>query len=235
MLVFTQCNVIVSEKYVKVINGINPFILFISKKDWYFEDLKKCLMLNLKNITIFSFSNSLSSFKLTFVNSPIMILNSDFDQKLQIMWKSIILELNNEGLKNILLFKEDSKKWKISDCIYVPFASGISLKISEFKTISSPFEFNQNFEHVNINSLTKNIGLIIPLKFLDQAYFYEDTEFINLWKVNQKVVNEILKAKDVAWNIMFPDDLLEIKEMFPDSVSHIEYSCFNWFSSIIIN
>ena len=112
----------------------------------------------------------------------------------------------------MLLLKKDSNKLKISGCIYVPFSSGISLKISEFKTISSPFELNQQFEYSNINSFTKDIGLIVVLKCLDQVYFYEDTGFINLWKVNQKVANEILKAKHVVWDIIFPDDLFEIKK-----------------------
>ena len=70
-------------------------------------------------------------------------------------------------------------------------------------------------------------GFIIPLKYLDHTNFY-DFSLLDKIKENQITANEILKARHVDLTIRLLDEVLEIKEMFPDCPPHINYSFDNW-------
>ena len=231
-----ETNIEISNLALKVINDISPNSLLINNSNWSFEDLRTFFSLNLKNINIEFEIYWDYSISLIFSNSPILLFNFDSKQKIHLIWESVDLDIQKEGYEKIVSLKINANDCINSHFLFVPFVSVGNLNISGFKTISisSSSKFELEFENLISKSPSHTWGFLFPLEHLNRTLFNNDDQFFDLLKTNYDVSKRILSARYLNWTIKFLDDLLEIKESFPDLVSHINYSLSNWSRSTFL-
>ena len=211
----------ITSKIIKALTEIKMKALSIDYFQKSFDNLKICLSLGIADIS--------SKFEfwwdemlwLTFLNSQILLLDDNSDQKVYIELESLTLELKESGYKDIILLKANWGKNADSDMLFIPLESVLSLRLSKIKTTSNLYLLNEQFAHIDVGSITKSTGFIIPLKQLNRTFFNGKDYFHDQLSRNQIVTNELFKARYVDWDISYIDDLLEISKMFSNKTTHI--------------
>ena len=217
-----------SIETIKVLNDLKLKSITINDTNLCADDLNSyfCLVLPKIGIQIENENEWDLILELTFLNTPIIILNDSSDQKISHTCESIKFFIYKEGLQNIALLKGDTKNCKVSDSLFIPFSSVQTSEFSSFNTAINPLEFTEQFGYYS--SEYRDSGFIVPLKNLDQACFYDHEELVSQLKANQNLASQIFKSRIAGLRISYLDNLLEIKNMFPQDFSNINYSFNNY-------
>ena len=223
----------ISNKMIKIFSRIKHNTFYFCKINPTFNDIKGCLSLNSINLEIAFKRYNNSRFILTFINSPIMLFNYSSNEKLYYVCQSIKLKLYDEEFKKLVLLKRKSDDYKSSAYLHIPLDMFKVLVLSKFKTTIDSQELDKQFKYFKDQGLIVNSGFIIPLKQLDQAYFYGG--FLDKVKENKDVSSEVFKTRRVDLQITTLDELLEIKQLAPENVSHFYYSLESYKKDVYIN
>ena len=107
------------------------------------------------------------------------------------------------------------------------------MNLSDFKTEPSWSDFSQLFQSIDTEDWKYFDGVLIPIKNLHHTYLCDNEfEFIDYFKTNKPVANEIVKSKYVEWRILFLNFLLDIKELVPLYFPKIRYCISNFRKSL---
>ena len=100
--------------------------------------------------------------------------------------------------------------------------------LSKQGNISTINHWDQYFSCFDSQFLNKNNGFVVPLKFINNVNFYKNEDDIySQIGSNRIITNTLLGTRKSNMSIEVFDDLLNIKELLPDYVSHITYSLDN--------
>ena len=214
-----------SNKIIEFLNDINPNSLSIINFNCYWFDYLQILSsMNSPNIEIETKNEGRLCMTLTFMNTQSILLDSITNQRLLIKSKSTVVGISIKGIENLQLFNVDTDYQKDSTYLFIPLESILKLELTEYKTVLSSTELCELFfRNLDIEMTTKPSGVVIPLKFLAHTFFHFEHKFVSSIKINQDIINEVLKVKHVDWEVKFLSDLMEISKLFPESYSHINY------------
>ena len=134
----------ISDETIEVLNEVKPNTLSIDELNKYFEDIKKFVSLKWTNIEINIENKREIILNVTFINSPILLLDLSLNQKVQHTFKFIKLYIHREGFSDISLLKIGREKGKTSNSLFIPFASVVRIELSKFKMtqLSAKSEFS---------------------------------------------------------------------------------------------
>ena len=102
----------ISIEIVEVLNEIKPSILSIDGLSNSFENAKMCLNLNSMTIEVL-FKDSWSPvWWLELFKTPILLFDSESNQKLHFLWESVTFDVDEDGFKEIVLLKVNETSQK---------------------------------------------------------------------------------------------------------------------------
>ena len=189
-----------------------------------------CMLLNSTNMNIEFYTLLNTMLELTFLNSNILIFDSNSDKKFNINSDSAAFWILTEGFESIVVLKADKQKLNTSDCLFIPLSSVKNLRLSGFKMAENQLELEEQLEYLNSQS-SESCGFIVPTKHLEIANFNTKYSIIDQFRENQSTLNEIFKIRRINLTIKSLDEILDLKELFSGSVSHINYILDDWYEA----
>ena len=160
--------------------------------------------------------------ELAFLNTPILFFNSGSRQKFHFTCDSAIFQIETEGIKSIILLKENKTDSNASDLLFIPSNLIYTLRLAELKTAEKSLDLDEQLMNLKKGTLI-NCGFIVSLKYLDQTFLGYKSELFAKSSRCKAIANEIFKARRVDLSIMYLDDYLEIMKQFPSYYSQIRY------------
>ena len=102
----------ISIETIEVLNEIKLNTIFIEKLNNSFENAKMCLNLNSMTIEVL-FENSWKTvWRLELWNTPVLLFDSESNQKLHFLCESVEFKVNEDGFKEIVLLKANERNQK---------------------------------------------------------------------------------------------------------------------------
>ena len=124
--------------------------------------------------------------------SPIILFDSDSNEKLYLTCELYILNINFLKLNKAELLKVNKKEHIDAEYLFFPINMVDKLQITRFKEISSLPEL------FKAKSLSKYNGIFVPLKHLDKSYFSSFYSLADYLKANKFIINKLFKARKVS-------------------------------------
>ena len=209
----------ISTDEIEVLNKICPETIIITQPKLPFEILQACSTLNSLNLSFNSDTYFDSLWKLVFSRAQIMFIDSDINQEISFLCESASLKIHTNELNKIKLLKAKRKNGKETYFVFIPSQSIKILTIKRYSTTKNSFLLSEDYFTDN-----KSTGFIFRLNDLYKTVFYCKKNIDILLKSNKKILVKILRAKRAHLTIWSIDDLLNIKELFPDCAPHLIYS-----------
>ena len=126
---------------------------------------------------------------LEFLNNPILLINRSSNEILSFTCKSVAVKIHKKGFFNIALLKTDNKNSKFNDWLFIPLSSVFEINLLNFKNVSNSSELNEQFEDMKSKWVATDCGFVVPLKYLELAYFKDKCKLIyllnSIWYRNQ--------------------------------------------------
>ena len=117
----------------------------------------------------------------------------------------------------------DESDYISGDWLFVPFSSVEHLEIKEKSYIIVSRPIHEQFKRLDTEDSNQVWGFVIPLKYLYQTTFYDEGNFMDSLKENQGVTDKMWNARISDWIVRSFEEILKIKEMCPNSASHVNY------------
>ena len=102
----------ISIEIVEVLNEIKLSILSIDGLNNSFENAKMCLNLNSMTIEVLFKDSRSSVWWLELFKTPVLLFDSESNQKLQFLCESIVFDVDEDGFKEIVLLKANETHLK---------------------------------------------------------------------------------------------------------------------------
>ena len=230
-----QNNSEINNKTFEIINKIKPYSTEFEYSPSFFTVRRNQLenfnfLLALTSIDCFNLSVNYKlnyfavDFELTFINVPIKIFQSESKACIYVKWKLASLSLIISKINEEFWIKK--VKHLDSELFYLHLKSTLLTKFWHYSVITDKSEINNlNNSFPELNEETKVSEVIIPINnLIDFSINKRIFMFLEPFENNKFCFEDIIKNKFTRIEIGSIDNLIYIKELFPNLYLNFHYS-----------
>ena len=183
----------ISDEEIKFINKINPRMLKIHGDVWTVQNIKALGLVNCTNINIKFNIKTMLSFHFWFINTPILLVDSNSDQRRTYEWESIKFIIFQNKIKNLKLIKANNENFlfiKLDTIKYILF--------SGFREILSAYDVNKQFPKLVVKHQFKGNGFVVPMRYSNKIFIeLGDDDLDHFYQIKDiyKILNLVLLIK----------------------------------------
>ena len=215
----------ISDEEAKFINKISPKIFSMKSIEGSIENIKALVLLNCTNIEANFINNVVKDLCLWFIKTPIQIFDSKYNKRLTFEWESIKVFIGRNKTKNVKFFKANTGNF-----LFIPLEIICRISCLGFREKLSAKDINRQFTDLGVKNHFDKDGFIVPMRYSNRIFVNLDDEDLN--NLNQyKDIYQIFKEKHIKPIIENLNILLEIKKIFPNDFSRINFKYYKYSST----